>query len=98
MASFVVILTYTTTDMDAVDALLADHLAWLQIGRAEGRFVGWGRKVPRDGGIMLARGASREEVAEIAATDPFVKGGVARVEVIEWTPTFLEESIAGLAE
>ncbi|MFC0204505.1 YciI family protein [Novosphingobium soli] len=96
MASFIVSLTYTAP-VEKVDALLEDHVAWLRAGYANGHFLGWGRKVPRSGGIILARGESREAVAALAATDPFVAGGVATVEVIEWAHGYLDDSIAGLA-
>lgn len=96
MASFILSLRYTAP-VEAVDALLEPHVAWLRANHAAGHFLGWGRKVPREGGIILARGESREAVAALAATDPFVAGGVAEVDVIEWAHGFLDDSIAGLA-
>ena len=42
MASFIVSLTYTGS-LEAVDALLSDHVAWLKTNREAGHFVGWGR-------------------------------------------------------
>ncbi|KMS55057.1 hypothetical protein V474_18520 [Novosphingobium barchaimii LL02] len=96
MASFIVSLTYTAP-IDKVDALLEDHVAWLREQHAAGHLLGWGRKVPREGGILLAKGESRDAVAALAAQDPFVVGGVAEIEVIEWAHGFLDDSIAGLA-
>lgn len=95
MASFIISLTYTAP-IEAVDALLDEHVAWLREGHAAGHLLGWGRKIPREGGILLARGESRDAVAALAAQDPFVKGGVAKIEVIEWAAGFLDDSIAGL--
>ena len=43
-----------------------------------------GRKIPRDGGIILAVGKSREEIEAIAAQDPFCQKGVADFRVIEF--------------
>ncbi|WP_159977081.1 MULTISPECIES: YciI family protein [unclassified Novosphingobium] len=96
MASFIISLTYTAS-IDKVDALLDDHVAWLRANHAAGHLLGWGRKVPRDGGILLAKGESRDAVAALAAQDPFVVGGVAEIDVIEWAHGFLDDSIAGLA-
>jgi len=96
MASFIVSLTYIAS-IDKVDALLEDHVAWLRAQHAAGHLLGWGRKVPREGGILLAKGESRDAVAALAAQDPFVVGGVAEIEVIEWAHGFLDDSIAGLA-
>jgi uncharacterized protein YciI len=96
MASFILSLRYTAP-IEEVDGLLADHVAWLRANHAEGRFLGWGRKVPREGGLILALGENRNEVEILAASDPFVAGGVAEVEVIEWAHGFLDDSISGLA-
>ena len=43
-----------------------------------------GRQIPRTGGVIMARGDDREEIEAIAAADPFVKGGVATCEVIQF--------------
>jgi uncharacterized protein YciI len=51
---------------------------------AAGRFVVSGRKIPRDGGIIVAVGKSREELETIAREDPFCTRGLADVRVIEF--------------
>lgn len=96
MAGFILLLRYTAP-VEEVDALLGDHVAWLRANHAAGHLLGWGRMVPREGGVVLARGSSREAVQALAETDPFVAGGVAAVQVIEWAPGFLDPSVAGLA-
>ncbi len=60
-----------------VDALLAAHVAHLERQRDAGRFVAWGRLVPRTGGFVLARLADRAAVDALLAEDPFTSGGVA---------------------
>jgi len=80
---FVLLLTYTTP-LDEVDALMRKHMAWLDEHYAAGRFIVSGRRVPRTGGVILARGDDREEMEALAASDPFVQGGVATVEVIQF--------------
>lgn len=75
-----VLLTYTA-ELDAVDALMAEHVAWLAKGFAEGLIVVAGRRTPRTGGVILFRG-DKDAVEALAATDPFVTGGVATAEVI----------------
>jgi uncharacterized protein YciI len=91
---FILSLTYTAP-IEAVDRLMADHVAWLKQGHDAGSFLGWGRKVPRTGGIILAVGG-RAEVEAVAASDPFVTGGVATVEVIEMVPSFLADGLEAL--
>jgi uncharacterized protein YciI len=80
---FVLLLTYTTP-LDEVDALMRKHMAWLNEHYAAGRFIVSGRQVPRTGGVILARGDDREEIEALAASDPFVQGGVATVEAIQF--------------
>lgn len=96
MASFIVSIRYTAP-IEEVDALMEEHVAWLRANHATGRLQGWGRKVPRKGGILLAVCEDKAEAEALAVADPFVTGGVAEVEVIEWAPSFLDDSIAGLA-
>ena len=43
-----------------------------------------GRQIPRTGGVILAHGDDRDEMEALAAGDPFVTGGVATVEVIQF--------------
>ncbi len=80
---FVLLLTYTKP-LDEVDALMRKHMAWLNQQYAAGRFLVSGRRIPRTGGVIVALGDDREEIEAIAASDPFVTGGVATVEVIQF--------------
>jgi uncharacterized protein YciI len=80
---FVLLLTYVRP-VEEVDALMRDHMAWLDEHYATGRFVVSGRRIPRTGGVILANGDDREEIERIAAADPFVSGGVATCEVIQF--------------
>jgi uncharacterized protein YciI len=80
---FVLVLTYVKPT-EAVDALMREHVAWLREHYDAGRFVVSGRRIPRTGGVIVARGDDRGEMEEIAASDPFVTGGVATVEVIQF--------------
>jgi uncharacterized protein YciI len=81
---FVLLLTYTKP-LAEVDALMRPHLAWLEEQYAAGRFIVSGRQNPRTGGVILARGDDREEIEALAASDPFVSGGVATVEAIQFS-------------
>lgn len=82
---FVVSLTYISP-LEEIDPLLAPHIAWLKQGFAEGLFLASGRKVPRTGGIILARG-DRTVLEQRLTEDPFAKAGVARYEIIEFVAT-----------
>ena len=91
---FVLLLTYTKP-LAEVDALMRDHMRWLRGQYDAGRFIVSGRQIPRTGGVILARGEDRGEIERIAAGDPFVEGGVASVEVIQFRPSQTEDGFRG---
>ena len=80
---FVLLLTYIKP-LAEVDALMRRHVGWLDAQYDAGRFVVSGRRIPRTGGVILARGDDREEIEALAASDPFVSGGVATCEIIQF--------------
>jgi uncharacterized protein YciI len=80
---FVIELVYKA-DLARIDATMKAHVAWLNTHYAAGTFVLSGRKVPRDGGIILATGHDRARIEEIVREDPFVAQGLAEVRVIEF--------------
>jgi len=83
---FIVTLTYLKP-VEEVDALMRDHVAWLETGYADGLFIASGRRVPRTGGVILARSGDAQALHETLARDPFVIHGAARCEVVEFTPS-----------
>lgn len=80
---FVIELTYKVTLQD-IDAAMKPHMAFLKKHYAAGDFVVSGRKVPRDGGIILATGDDRDAVEAIVKADPFVSRGLADYRIIEF--------------
>jgi len=80
---FVIELTYTA-DLAQIDTHMREHMRFLKTHYASGRFLVSGRKIPRDGGIILAVGGSREAIEAVAKQDPFVVRGLADVRVIEF--------------
>lgn len=80
---FVIELIYRV-DLTQIDAHMKAHVTFLNKHYASGHFLVSGRKIPRDGGIILAVGGSREEIETIANEDPFVKHGLAEVRIIEF--------------
>lgn len=83
-------------DIPTVDSCLEAHIAWLKQGLADGWLLAGGRKVPRDGGILIARGEKAEIQAKVL-TDPFVMNGVAEVTVTEFTPALLAPGLEFLS-
>jgi uncharacterized protein YciI len=80
---FLLELTYTAP-LDRIDAAMKAHMRWLNANYAAGHFLMSGRKIPRDGGVILATGISRDAVEAIANEDPFVAQGLATVRIVEF--------------
>ncbi|WP_406175957.1 YciI family protein [Streptomyces sp. NBC_00996] len=83
---FVLELTYTAP-LEAVDAALEAHVAWLDEQYAAGIFLASGRKSPRDGGVILAVTEDRARIEEIAAGDPLVTADVCAYRITEFVAT-----------
>jgi uncharacterized protein YciI len=94
---FVLELTYTAP-LDAVDAALAAHVAWLDEQYEQGVFLASGRKNPRDGGVILAVAEDRARIEEITAGDPFVAAGVCEYRITEFTATKTAPELARFRE
>ena|SRR5687767_260988 len=80
---FVIELVYKAP-LPAIDAQMKPHVAFLNKYYASGHFLVSGRKIPRDGGIILAVGESRQQIESIVSEDPFVAGGLADARIIEF--------------
>jgi uncharacterized protein YciI len=89
---FVIELLYTAS-LDKIDAHMTAHVQFLKKHYASGQFVISGRKIPRDGGIILATGASRQEIEKIIREDPFCKNDLAEFRIIEFRATQRAEDV-----
>ncbi|MFD9079483.1 YciI family protein [Streptomyces erythrochromogenes] len=94
---FVMELTYTAP-LEAVEDEMDAHIAWLDGYYAAGVFLASGRKVPRDGGVILAGGVSRAEIEKIATQDPFVVAGVCAYRITEFIATKTSADLATVRE
>ncbi|AHM74454.1 YciI family protein [Yersinia hibernica] len=90
---FVVSLTYHQP-LDIVEPLTESHKEWLKKYYAQGVFIASGRKVPRTGGIILAKSIERAMLDKILAEDPF--NAVANYSVTEFIPSMAIESVEAL--
>lgn len=80
---FVIELVYKA-DLAQIDAHMKSHMAFLRTHYDAGTFVASGRKVPRDGGIILALAEDRTAIEAIVQADPFVALGLADYRIIEF--------------
>ncbi|MGP3636311.1 YciI family protein [Streptomyces sp. 24-1644] len=90
---FVLELTYTAP-VERVDALMREHITWLDEQYAAGAFLASGRKNPRDGGVILAVGDDRAQIEKIAAADPFAAEGVCAYRITEFVATKTSPELA----
>lgn len=94
---YVLTLTYLV-GLEQVDRVRDAHMVWIGEQYEAGRFLASGAKVPRDGGVILARQMGREELDEVIASDPFTREGVAAYEVVEFRATSVAEGLEALQE
>ena len=80
---FVIELVYKAP-LEEIDAHMTAHVRFLKKYYSAGNFLVSGRKIPRDGGIILAVGKTRQEIETIVKEDPFHKHGLADFRVIEF--------------
>ena len=91
---FVIELIYKA-DLKEIDAEMRTHMAFLRKQYAAGKFLISGRKIPRDGGVILALGESRDEIEALMREDPFCEKGLAEFRVIEFRVSQRADDIEG---
>jgi uncharacterized protein YciI len=79
---FVIELIYKA-ELAHIDQHMKDHVAFLRKYYAAGNFLVSGRKIPRDGGVILAVG-ERGAIEAIMREDPFIARGLADHRIIEF--------------
>jgi len=80
---FVIELIYKAPLTD-IDASMSAHVKFLKKYYDAGHFLVSGRKIPRDGGIIVAVGENREQIEAIIREDPFCKRGLAEFRITEF--------------
>ena len=83
---FVVLVRYVRP-LEEIGALLEEHREFLRRHLASGTFLGAGRREPRTGGVILARGEDEGALREILKEDPFHREGAAEYDLIRFVPT-----------
>ncbi|MBI5497287.1 MAG: hypothetical protein HY904_19895 [Deltaproteobacteria bacterium] len=94
---FVVLLRYTKP-LAEVDRLMDRHVAFLEPHLRAGTFAAAGRQLPRTGGVILARGLTRDALEALLQTDPFVQEGAATFEIVEFRTSLHHREFARWAD
>ncbi|CCH49076.1 YciI family protein [Pseudodesulfovibrio piezophilus] len=89
---FIITLTYIKP-LETIDALIPEHRAFLTRHYANGTFLFSGPKIPRNGGIIIATGESREAMEAVISEDPFHREQAAKYEIVEFTPAMTAEAL-----
>lgn len=83
---YIIELTYKVPT-EEIDKNLDEHMEYIEKYFNTGHFLASGRKVPRDGGIILAKAATRKRIEDIISKDPFNIKGFADYRIIEFKAT-----------
>lgn len=84
-------LTYVVP-VETAQTQMQPHMDWVNAGYEKGWFLASGRKIPRTGGVILAKG-DRAEIEAYCAADPFVLHAIATYEITELA---LSRTVSGL--
>ncbi len=94
---FVVTLRYLVA-LERIDAAMEKHVGFLNKHFSTGEFLVSGRQVPRTGGVILVRAKNRETVERIMKQDPFLKGKLASVDIVEFSASKVGKGLEGLLD
>jgi len=83
---------------DFIDTFLDAHRLFLDEYIRKGVILVAGRKVPRTGGVILAKGKTKEEVERFMREDPFSINRIARYEIVEFIPTKIAKGLESLLQ
>jgi uncharacterized protein YciI len=70
--------------LEEIDSHIDAHVVYLKKYSEKNVFIIAGRKVPRDGGILIANAGSKEEVEKIITEDPFYQHKLAEMTITEF--------------
>lgn len=80
---FIIDVEYTA-NLEQINAVLAEHRAWLDTYYQQGVFLFSGPRNPRTGGVIIARGSTKSELEHLMQQDPFAVHGVAKHHISEF--------------
>jgi uncharacterized protein YciI len=72
---------------DGDESLLSEHHAFMDEQYRHGALVASGPRMPRTGGVIVARGVDVTQVERLLSEEPLARAGIAAYEVIPFTAT-----------
>ena len=99
MKFFIVDIQYTASQ-ERIDDVVNSHRQFLQIGYEKGWLLCSGPKVPRTGGIVIARAPSLQDLVSFFNNDPYKIKNCATHAYMEFNPvnfqSFLADWVSGV--
>lgn len=92
---YVVMLNYVRP-LNEIDEQIPAHVEWLKQGYDDGAFLASGRRVPRTGGVILAKSDSIESLNNRLQQDPFQRLGLATAEIVPFEPSLYIDELKGV--
>lgn len=89
---FIVLLKFST-NKDRASKFMDGHKEWLKRGFDDGIFLLVGSLQPNLGGGIVAHNISLEDLQGRVGDDPFVAEGVVSADIIEITPSKVDERL-----
>lgn len=89
---FIIELTYKVP-LEEIDTHMKAHVVYLNKYYKYKKFIVSGRKIPRDGGIIIAVASTKKEVEKIIKQDPFYKHKLADFRIIEFNASQKADNI-----
>lgn len=89
---FIIELVYKVP-LEEIDAHMKAHVIYLNKYYISKNFIVSGRKIPRDGGIIIANASTKKEIEKIIKQDPFYKNKLADFRIIEFNASQKAENI-----
>jgi len=89
---FVVLMHYSRP-LAEVDGVRAEHVTYLERLAAQGTVLAWARRDLPTGGVLLATAPDSATLERVLADDPYVKTGVAKPEIVAFSPKNVRVSL-----
>ena len=93
--TYIVVLTYVKS-LKEVDEQIPAHIEWLKKGYSEGIFLASGRRVPRNGGVIIAQCNDIHVLEQRLSQDPFQKMGIAESVIIPFEASMTSEALQNI--
>lgn len=94
---FIIELVYKAP-LEAIDVHMKAHVIYLNKYYKAKNLIVSGRKIPRDGGIIIATASTKKEVEKIIKQDPFYKHKLADFRIIEFNASQKADNIDELID